>query len=192
MSQSAMSAGTAVVLEVLAQRLEVDEVEALCGALPPRLARCLREGRYVGDFDLEELILRVAGRAQVTRAMAAEYVATVCRSVAETITPEALQGLRAQLPDRLARLFPPGRAGEIGSEYHLIRRHHSLAEARPGSDHPLSEARPPRAHSESVARSDNPHADTKLSSATGLLQEREREAIATGRPGSERPLSERR
>ncbi len=68
----------------------------------------------------------------------------------------------------------------------------TLAEGRPGSAHPLSEARPERAQSQSVARADNPHGDTKLSSATGLTQEREGETLATGHLGSNRPLSERK
>jgi len=45
------------------------------------------------------------------------------------------------------------------------------------------------AHRHSVARSDDPHADSKLSSARGLRQEREQRTLASGRPGSRRPLS---
>jgi hypothetical protein len=66
---------------------------------------------------------------------------------------------------------------------------HTLAEGRPGSRRPLAEARPPAGQADSVARTDNPHGDTKLSSARGLTQEREKESIATGSGGSRRPLS---
>jgi hypothetical protein len=62
----------------------------------------------------------------------------------------------------------------------------TLSEGKPGSRHPLSEARLDRAQSNSVARADEPHADTKLSSARGLTQERLHETLAVGRPGPKR------
>jgi hypothetical protein len=67
----------------------------------------------------------------------------------------------------------------------------TLAHGRPGSLHPIAEAAPASGHAHSIARNDDPHGDTKLSSSTGLTQERLRESLATGRPpGPERSVSE--
>lgn len=57
----------------------------------------------------------------------------------------------------------------------------TLSEGRPGSRHPISEARPTQRQQHSV-EDDNPHGDTKVSSATGLTQEREHETLAEGEP----------
>ena len=55
----------------------------------------------------------------------------------------------------------------------------TLSEGRPGSRKPVSEARPANHQQHSVA-DDNPHDDTKVSSATGMTQEREHETLAEG------------
>jgi hypothetical protein len=49
-----------------------------------------------------------------------------------------------------------------------------------GSAHPLSSGRAKQAQRGAVAEP-NPHGDTKVSSATGLTQEREHESLAEGR-----------
>jgi hypothetical protein len=65
-----------------------------------------------------------------------------------------------------------------------------LAEGRPGARNSLASGDPALlAHRHSVARSDDPHGDSKLSSARGLTQERDEDTLASGRPGSRRPLS---
>jgi hypothetical protein len=94
--------------------------------------------------------------------------------VAEVLSPAALYRLREALPEPMSALFHPREPGKRFEHVHLDPNHHTLADGRPGSRHPLSEARPERAQTDSVVRADNPHGDTKLSSATGLTQERER------------------
>jgi hypothetical protein len=96
--------------------------------------------------------------------------------------------VREALPEPMSVLFTPREPVEDFTYVHLDPGRRTLAEGRPGSPHPLSEARPERAHSHSVARTDNPHGDTKLSSASGLTQEREQETLAAGHPGPDRPL----
>jgi hypothetical protein len=103
--------------------------------------------------------------------------------VAEAISPATRHRLHEALPEPMGALFTPHEPRERFEHVHLDPSHHTLAEGRPGSRHPLSEARLERAHTHSVARADNPHEDTKLSSTTGLTQEREQETLATGHPG---------
>jgi hypothetical protein len=79
------------------------------------------------------------------------------------------------LPERREVPAPPG-AGM------------TLATGRPGSQHPVSEAHPETAQERSVVNAENPHAETKLSSSRGTTQERRAETLATGAPGSHRPL----
>jgi hypothetical protein len=142
------------------------------------------------DFDLAELHARVARREGVRLGLAVEHTGVVCQAVAEALSPAALYRLREALPEPMGALFSPRAPGERFEHVHLDPSHHTLAEGRPGSQHPLAETRVERAQTDSVVRADNPHEDTKLSSATGLTQEREQETLAAGHPGSSRPLSE--
>jgi hypothetical protein len=93
---------------------------------------------------------------------------------------------------RCARCSRARRRRSRSGRGHTAGHGDTLAEGRPGSRHPLSEARSDRSQSESVVATENPHADTKLSSAHGLTQEREGESLATGHSGSDRPLDEGR
>lgn len=178
------------VLGVLGERLSWPVLQALAEDLPAPLAASLRGVVPHQDFNLAELHARVAGRTEVPLGLAVEHTGVVCQFLTQALTPGTLHRLREALPEPMSALFMPREPVE-GFEYvHLEPGRRTLAEGRPGSEHPLSEARPERAHSHSVARADNPHGDTKLSSATGLTQEREQETLAAGHPGSARPLSE--
>jgi uncharacterized protein (DUF2267 family) len=178
------------VLGVLRERLTWPVLQALAEDLPASLSTSLLSGGPHQDFDLAELHARVARGEGVRPGIAVEHTGVVCQVVAEALSPATLHRLREALPEPIGALFRPREPVKPFEHVHLDPSHHTLAEGRPGSQRPLAEARPERAQTESVVRADNPHGDTKLSSATGLTQEREQETLASGHVGSNRPLSE--
>ena len=173
----------AVVLGVLGERLGWHALQALAEDLPEPWAERLLGGAHGQDFELEDLHARVSARLEVPFGQAIERTGVVCEALARALPPGTLHRLREALPESMSALLTPREPEERFEYVHLTPGHRTLSEGRPGSDHPVSEARPERAHSHSVLRADNPHGDTKLSSATGLTQEREHETLATGRPG---------
>ncbi len=177
------------VLETLGERLSWPLIQAVAEDLPAPLAASLRGVTPHQDFNLAEFHARVASRAGVRPGLAVEHTGVVCQLVAEALTPGSLHRLREALPAPMSVLFTSREPDAPFEHVHLDPSRRTLAEGRPGSQHPLSEAQPERAHSQSVARADNPHGDTKLSSSTGLTQEREEETLAAGHPGSDRPVS---
>jgi uncharacterized protein (DUF2267 family) len=178
------------VLAVICERLSWPTIQALAEELPVSLPTGLRGGGPQQAFELAELQTRVARSENVRPGFAVEHTGVVCQVVAEALSPGALHRLHAALPDSIGALFAPREPAGHFEYVHLDPSHHTLAEGRPGTRHPLSESRPERAHAHSVSRADNPHGDTKLSSASGLTQEREQETLAAGHPGSSRPLSD--
>jgi uncharacterized protein (DUF2267 family) len=178
------------VLEIICERASGPAVQALAEDLPASLSTGLRSEGSHEELGLAELHARIARRENVRLGFAVEHAGVVCQAVAEALSPGALYRLRTALPEPIGALFSPHEPVERFEHVHLDPSHHTLAEGQPGSRHPLSQSRPERAHAHSVARADNPHGDTKLSSAAGLTQEREQETLATGHPGSSRPLSE--
>jgi uncharacterized protein (DUF2267 family) len=179
-----------LVVRVLGEGLRHSRAEALADDLPPELARAFREGPHGPPFDLAELFRRVASRENVRVGFGVEHVKLVCRLLGEHFSPASRYQFQESFPEEIAALFEPltepGDHGEV--PVHLHPERGTLAEGRPGSRHPISEARPDRTQSQSVVRSENPHGDTKLSSSQGLTQEREKETLATGQPGSRRPI----
>jgi hypothetical protein len=117
-----------------------------------------------------------------------EHVDVVLRALGEILDADVRARLRRALPEALARQLEVPEHGEP-PPYGPPRSAppHTLASGRPGSRHPLSEGAPSRGHEHSVARNSDPHAETKLSSAHGLTQERFGESLATydGRPKRE-------
>jgi uncharacterized protein (DUF2267 family) len=175
-------AATEAVLSALGTQLGRPEAEALAAELPEALARSVRDSRYAPETQLGA---RVAALEEVTLAVAVEHIASVCHALAELLPEATLERLRRGLPGDVAVLLePPSREVAAHEHGHVAAPRHTLAEGRPGSRHPISESRPPGAQSNSVVTSDNPHGDTKLSSSRGLTQERERETLATGKPGT--------
>ncbi|ATB31952.1 DUF2267 domain-containing protein [Melittangium boletus] len=172
------------VLESIGERLSGPMRQALAEDLPSLQAENPPSEEPSVDFPLADLHERVSLRADVRIGQAVEFTAVVCQVLAEALTPGTLHRLREALPAPVSALFTPRQRSERFEHVHHDPGRHTLAEGRPGSRHPLSEARPERAHSDSVARSDNPHEETKLSSATGLTQERQHETLATGRPAA--------
>ncbi len=171
-----------VVLGVIGERLSWPALQALAEDLPASLSALLPGVASHEEFGLAEFYSRVARREDVQLGFAVEHASVVCQAVAETLSPAALYRLREALPDAISALFTPPEPDERFEHVHLDPSRHTLAEGRPGSRHPVSEAPPVRAHTHSVVQSDNPHGDTKLSSASGLTQEREQETLAAGHP----------
>lgn len=173
------------VLEVVGERLGRKDLQVLTEDLPAPLSAMLWSGAHDQDFDLVDLYARVSSREHVRPGFAVEHTGVVCQVLAEALSPAALHRLHDNLPGPLGALFTPREHRERFEYVHLDPSHRTtLAEGRPGSQHPVSEARPERAHMHSVARNDNPHGDTRLSSASGLTQEREHTTLATGHPGA--------
>ena len=178
------------VLETVGERLSRLEAEALAEDLPADLAQPLRRASHGQTFGIEEFYARISRRAGMGIGRAREEAVVVCWVMAEAVGEDALQRIRRELPREFWELFTLPEPIPPPATVHLHPEHRTLAEGHGGGSRPLYDARPDRAQSQSVARSDNPHGDTKVSSATGLTQEREEETLASGRPGSERPLSE--
>lgn len=158
-------------------------------------AEPLRRGCYQGELGPEEFYRLVAWHEARRPSIATEQAQVAVAVLAGALSKPTLQRLSRQLP-WLAALFARPDALQVPVGPHSLHAapaaEHTLAAGRPGSSRPLSEARPTShrplseakpesAHAHSVARSDDPHADTKLSSASGLTQEREQESLARSR-----------
>ena len=184
-------------LEALRSGLTDDEADWLAVDLGPNLSEPLLRQGYTGELTINEFYRRTGRYAGLRRSAATEQAQIVCRTLAELLPQPGIQRLRKHLPE-LAPLFSaPDAPPPVPGPHHLRNEpsaDHTLAGGKPGGDRPLSEAGSPserafsgagamRAHSNSVARSQNPHEDTKLSSARGLTQERERESMASSRRG---------
>lgn len=184
-----------VTLGALRQRLVDDEAAALARELPEPFAQLMRGGAYDADFTVEDLYYRVHEREGVPVSFAAEHAQAVCQVLAEEIDGETLTRLRKHLSADYAALLEPRPVERAPREperhVHDDDPHgdgSTLADGRLGSHRPLSEARPDSAHQQSVARSDDPHGDTRMSSSHGLTQERTGDTLASGKPGSSRPI----
>jgi uncharacterized protein (DUF2267 family) len=183
-------------LMALAESLTADEAAEIRAELPVALRPSLEPTH---DVELardmqrapEDLYERVSRLLDVSSANAREHVQLVCKAIGERLSPDVMARLDKDLPGDIALLFrPPEReTGDVPD--HAVARApgHTLASGAAGSTHPVSVARPGPAHSHSVVLEENPHADTKLSSATGVTQERLDESLATGKPGPERTIS---
>ncbi len=166
----------------LAASLPSPVAERLQAPGPSRRAKRNHRSRFAAD---------VARKEDVPLSLATEHAEVVCRALAELLPNEARAFLAQRLPE-IAELFElqapveaPAHDWQTGSD-----APRDLAGGRPGSSRPLSSASPDiLAHRHSIARSDDPHAESKLSSARGLRQEREQRTLASGRPGSRRPIS---
>lgn len=182
------------VLDALGDVLSLDEARLIAAYLPGRWSALLVEAaqREVGAADVHELVEGVAWRENIARGWALEHATAVCEAVGRLLPDHVEHRLHADLPSQLAALLEPRYAlvppvrRSAGRPQPAPR---TLATGRARSAHPLSEARPEIAHSESVARSSDPHADTKLSGARGLTQERFEESLATGSMGPRRTLA---
>ncbi|NUP11419.1 MAG: DUF2267 domain-containing protein [Polyangiaceae bacterium] len=181
----ARSAAAAVV-GALGDFLARDEAEAVARVVPSDLSALLHSHARgtPPPATLDTVARDVEDREEIPFGFAIEHTLAVCEAIGARLAPDARQRLVSDLPADLGRAF---RRRELGRP---TRRSHertqseprrTLAEGNPASLHPLSEAAPKGAQSGSVAEP-NPHADTKLSSARGLTQERFGDTLAEGDP----------
>jgi len=172
-------------LAVLGERLVDDEARALAEIVPTELVESLSMSEYDSDFSTEELFERVRRRERTSAGRARENAEIVLAVLGECMSLDRRRRIARGLPELAAELVRGGRElGEPPPYRAAVRapRGAPLASARPGSAHPVSEAGPPSGQSHSVARNPSPHADTKLSGAEGLTQERLDDTLAAGRP----------
>jgi uncharacterized protein (DUF2267 family) len=169
------------VLQSLGECLSRRQADTLADELPVSLAPWLRDGAHGQELDRFDLESRVAQRASLSRGAAVEWLFAVGRTVAEAVREDVLAPIRRDLPTDISALLEPVEplSAPLGVHHELNR--HTLADGREGYARPLYAARPDNAQSESVVHSENPHERTKLSSATGISQEREGRTLATSR-----------
>jgi hypothetical protein len=144
----------------------------------------LDQSEYDGDFSASDFYERSRRRIRATPGRTREAIEVVLRVLGDQLDEARRDRLIRTLPPDVGRHLAPLELGEpppYGSKSpaHVLT---TLAAGRPGSRHPLSESSPPAGHAHSVAKNGEPHAETKLSSAHGLTQERHDESLATGRP----------
>lgn len=179
-------------LATLGGQLPARERNALAEALPASYRASLGEDGYRA-LDRGEFYQLVGLREGVSLGFAREHAQVVCRVLSEQLPRDLCATISQLLPESVADLFlrpsstpppaPPPHGVPHGGE-----RHHTLATGKPGSQHPISEAKPPGAHSHSVGEQ-NPHGDTKLSSSTGMTQERLDDSLSTAHPTPRRRIS---
>jgi len=185
-------AATRAIMLSLGERLTDDERIRLGAVLPSSMAKALRGARYRGDFDLAELVDRVHRRENVNIGFAREHVQVVCQAVGECLTEELRVLLERTLPPSFAELFrgsPPSVEGSEEQPAAGVKPGRTLATGRPGARHPLSASAPPGAQTHSVVREKNPHGETKLSSSSGMTQERMQTALSTARSEGRRTIA---
>ena len=169
---------TQTVCHTLGECLAPATARRLADELPDELAAGLREAGHGNRLELQPWLERISHEAKVRMSVALELSAAVAMTLAEAIPEHVAEAVRQELSAPIAHLFQPPPQLHAPSAPRLDPRRHTLAEGQPGSEQPLYAARPNRAQSESVVNAANPHGDTKLSSATGLTQEREEESLA--------------
>lgn len=168
-------------LAAIAPCLTHGATEKLARVLPAALGAELGSPHGSTPRETARVVERVQVREPVSSGRAREEVQIVCGVLGRRLREEDRGEVARALPPELAEDFERPLRG-LASSTAVAEQGHTLATGKPGSLRPLSEASPERAHAESVVRSSEPHHDTKLSSANGMTQERERETLATGRP----------
>jgi hypothetical protein len=183
------------VMNALGEYVGPEEAQALAAALPTALRHFVMGHLRRPESLPDGLYERVSIRENIPLSRAIERTQVVLQAMAEVLSETDLQRLMQHVGPNMCELFTPcvlpdDQTARAASQPSESGKGDTLATGQPGSRHPLSTARPETAHTHSVVRSDNPHADTKLSSTSGMTQERAHETLAEGRPGSKRPLNE--
>ncbi len=185
------------VTEALGALIDHAHRDSIAARFPDELAPLLRRRAPEPDPSGATFLRLVHKSERLPIGFAAEHGTAVLEAIGSELHPEERRQLASLLPvemrdwlePRVFRSPPPSSQPTQPHPAHPEGGHH-LADARPGSEHPVSEAAPSRAQSESIAANPDPHAGERLASAHGLTQEREREDLAEGQPGSERSLAE--
>ena len=178
-------------LEILGTQLFEEERQRMRAELPSEVSGLLSQQRPLDPCSLDEFFRRVARRERIRTSLGVEHAQITCRVISEALQPSTRKLLRRRLPELAAVFELPEQPETPPYEPHrLAGAPHDLAEGRAGGTHPLASSDTETlAHRHSVARSADPHAETRLSSARGMTQEREGRTLAKGRPGSRRPVS---
>lgn len=173
-------------LRGLGGAIPVSERRTVGDGLPHEIALVIGEPTSSALSSEDDLVARVSEAIGGTRSRAREVATAVCAVLAQKLEPDQVERLRRHLPPELGEWLEPPPERPLAA--HRVERRRAspraLSEARPGAgDRSISEARV-SGQSGSLARSEEPHADRKLSSAP----ERSSDTLATGRPGSGRPI----
>jgi len=177
------------VMEVLGETLRHSELTRIKAELPAWLGSALSGAIHDEVLSASSFFDRVATRENVGGGSSREHVGVILETVAAQLSPATRGWLRDALPAEMRPLLE-GRGPIPSPARHAHDERPTLAGGRPGSRHPVSEATPERTQHHSVTTADNPHADSKMSSSSGLTQDQLDETLATGHPGSDRPLSD--
>ncbi len=171
-------------LAVLGERLVDDEAAALAELLPAELAPAVDNVEYDADFGSADLYERV-GRRELTAAGAAkEHAEMVLGALGDFLDDDLRTRLARALPRQVGEVLLGRPAWDEPPPHGMPARAETvttLAMGRIGSRHPLSEATAPAGQTHSVACNPSPHDDTKLSTSSGLTQERLHESLADSR-----------
>lgn len=131
-SSAHVDAATRAVLAELGSRLAGAERELVAEELPPALASSLCKQGFAPRPVEEQLC---AGG--ISLGTARELIASVCHTLAERLSREALAAVRAAAPPSIASFL----AADDGEVEHDTGFGSTLADGRPGSRHPISEAK---------------------------------------------------
>jgi hypothetical protein len=173
-------------------------VPAIAGACSERVARRIAsalDGTW-SRFErgpaesVEGVHGMVAARLELPMGRAAELTRVVGELIGERLDDEGWALARRDLaPELLAILEPRTPVGRPGprTEREPTSDERTLAAGAPGAQRPIAAAHHPVAQPASV--DDDAQHDERLATAHGTRQEERGETLATGRPGSTRPLS---
>ena len=193
-SRATIETAVRAVTEALGALIDHAHRDELATHLPGPLAQMFRGAPSDPDADASAFLRRVAGVEHLPPGFAVEHATAILETIGGSLHPSVRRQFAMRLPEEMRDWIEPRRVTSPAPVTHAPHTEagqgQHLSDGRPGSAKPISEAEPPSAHSESVASSADPHADTRLSSAEGMTQERERDDLASGEPGSEHPLSE--
>lgn len=118
---------TRATLETLGERLDTSAARDLAAKLPSELGSWLVSVSEHEEFDLAELLRRIAGREDVDEATARRHAEAVFVALAETIGLEALADHVAQLSPDYEVLLPPGPTDDVAAYRRFVRRVYSRA-----------------------------------------------------------------
>jgi hypothetical protein len=176
-----------VIFSAIAAGLPSVDRDELARVFPIELDE-LDELDVLGEMTDHDVFARVARELHLPLGAAIELTEAVLQVVGASVDPSLRARLGQHLPRTLAAHLegrpysePPPRFSRPRAEEPAPPRT-TLSSGRPGSTHPVSESTPRTAHQHSVAENPEPHADTKLSGARGLTQERLHETLGEGAP----------
>ncbi|HLV64706.1 MAG TPA: DUF2267 domain-containing protein [Polyangiaceae bacterium] len=179
-------------LAVLGEQLHEDERRLIAEELPRELGGLVVRQHRKPAPSVEAFARRVAEREDIAPGRAIEHAEIACSVLGDVLARPTRERLLEEIPN-LRTLFEPREEPERvpPPASSNLEAPSDLAEGRPGAERSLAATDSPPAHRHSVARSSDPHARTRLSSAPGLRQEQKGETLASGRPGSRRPISDK-